>query len=156
ADPDAEDTFYHQTALGWSAYKGNAEVVSLLLAHNAKGVGDALLSGIYAKKPAVIDVVLATGRISAGDLPYALQAAERNEAPEIVERLRKAGAVPPPKADAKVDAAVLARYVGKYRQESGTEEFELSLADGGLQATFGGRTFKMGAIDDRHFQHMEA
>jgi ankyrin repeat protein len=156
ANVDAEDTFYHSTALGWAAYKGHAEVVSLLLARSTKGVGDALMSGIQARKPAVVEAVLATGKISARDLSYALQAAEKAEATEIAERMRRAGAVPPPKADATVDAATLARYVGRYRQENGTEEFELGVADGALQATFGGRTFKLGAIDARRFQHLEA
>jgi len=156
ANPEAEDTFYHATALGMAAQKGHAEIVSLLLARSSKGIGDALMAGIYGKKPAIVDVVLATGKINARDLSYALQGAEKAEATDVAERLRKAGAVPPPKADATVDPATLARYVGKYHEENGKEEFELAVVDGSLQATFGGRPFKLGAIDDRHFQQLEA
>jgi ankyrin repeat protein len=156
ASVDAEDTFYHSTPLGSAAYKGHAEVVRLLLARTTKGVGDALLSGVFAKKPEVVEAVLATGKVSARDLSYTLEAALKNGATEVAEQLRKAGAVPPPKAEATVDAAVLARYAGRYRQENGAEEFTLGVADGALQATFGGRTFKLGAIDALHFQHPEA
>ena len=156
ANADAEDTFYHNTPLGSAAYKGHADVVRLLLGRSTKGVADALLSGVYGKKPDVVDAVLATGRVGARDLSYVLEAAEKNGSPEAAERLRKAGAVPPPKAEATVDAATLARYVGRYRQENGTEEFTLAVADGGLQATFAGRAFKLGAFDARHFLHPEA
>jgi hypothetical protein len=156
ANPDAEDTFYHLTPLGSAAYKGNAEVVRLLLARSAKGAADALLSGVYGKKPETVDAVLATAKVGARDLSYILEAAERSGAADIAERLRKAGAVPPPKADATVDAARLARYAGRYRQEDGTEEFTLAVADGALQATFGGRSFKLGALDERNFRHAEA
>jgi ankyrin repeat protein len=156
ANVDAEDTFYHNTPLGSAAYKGHAEVVRLLLARSTKGAGDAFLSGVYGKKPDVVQAVVATGKISARDLSYGLQAAEQSSATEVADVLRKLGAVPPPKADATVDPAVLARYAGTYRQEDGSEEFTLAVAEGGLTATFSGRTFKLGAIDAQHFQQLEA
>jgi hypothetical protein len=156
ADADAEDTFYRNTALGWAAYKGHVDVVRLLVARGTKRLGGALLAGVNANKPDVVEAVVASGKLSARDLSYALQAAEKGEAPDVAERLRRLGAVPPPRADAKIDAATLALYVGRYRQEDGSEEFALGVADGGLQATFGGRAFKLGAIDARHFQHLEA
>ena len=43
--------------------------------------------------------------------------AEKASAAAVAARLRKAGAVPPPKADFSVDAAVLARYAGRYQEE---------------------------------------
>ena len=156
ADPDAVDSFYHQTPLASAAYKGNAEVVRILLERSKRGVGSALLSGVFAGKPEVVDVVLATGRVSARDLSYVLEAAERTQNKDIIERLRKAGAVPPPKPEATVDPATLARYAGRYRVENGTEEFTLAVADGALTARFGERTFKLGAIDSRRFQNLEA
>src|SRR4029450_3966781 len=156
ASVDAEDSFYHQTPLGSAAYKGNAEVVRLLLTRTSKGAGDALLSGIYGKKPDVVDAVLATGTVSARDLSYALQAAEKSQSAEAALRLRRAGAVPPPRADATIDPSVLARYAGRYRQENGTDEFTLAVAEGALQATFNGRTSTLGAIDAQHFAHPEA
>ena len=156
ADADALDTFYKNTALGWAAYKGHAEVVRLLLERTKRGGGSALLSGVFAGKPEVVDVVLASGKVSARDLSYVLEAAERSPNKDIVERLRKAGAVPPPKADATVDPAILARYAGRYREEDGTEELTLAVADGALTAKFGERSFKLGAIDGQHFRQGEA
>jgi ankyrin repeat protein len=156
ADPDALDTFYKNTAMGWAAYKGHAEVVRVLLERTKRGVGSPLLGGVFAGKPEVVDVVLATGRVTPRDLSYVLEAAERTQNKDIVERLRKAGAVPPPKPDAVVDPATLARYAGRYREAEGTEEFTLAVADGALSAKFGERAFKLGAIDDRRFQNMEA
>ena len=64
--------------------------------------------------------------------------------------------MPPPKADATVEASTLARYAGRYREQDGTEEFTLAVADAALTATFGGRTFKLGAVDAQHFRHPEA
>jgi ankyrin repeat protein len=157
ADPDAADSFYHQTPLASAAYKGNAEVVRILLERSKQGVGSALLGAIFAGKPEVVDVVLATGRVSTRDLSYALEVAAKNaEAGDIAERLRKAGATPPPPADKTVDPAVLGRYAGRYREENGNEEFTLAVTEGALTATFGGRTFKLGAIDAQHFRNSEA
>lgn len=156
ADPDALDTFYKNTAMGWAAYKGHAEVVRVLLERTKRGVGSPLLGGVFAGKPEVVDVVLATGRVTPRDLSYVLEAAERTQNKDIVERLRKAGAVPPPKPDAVVDPAILARYAGRYREEDGAEELTLAVTDGVLTAKLGDRSFKLGAIDSQRFQHTEA
>jgi ankyrin repeat protein len=156
ADPDTMDSFYHQSAIGGAARKGHVEVVRMMLERGKRSVGPALLGGIFGKQNAVIDLVLASGRVSARDLSYALEASERFQAPEAAERLRKAGAVPPPKAEAVVDPATLARYAGRYREENGTEEFTMATADGKLTIAFGERTFKLGAIDERRFQNLDA
>ncbi len=156
ADVDALDTFYKNTALGWAAYKGHADVVRLLLERTRRGGGPALLGAVFAEKPEVVDVVLASGTVSARDLSYVLEAAERNPNKDIAERLRKAGAVPPPRPEAVVDPAILARYAGRYREEGGTEELALAVADGVLTAKLGERSFKLGAIDAQRFQHREA
>jgi ankyrin repeat protein len=156
ADVDARDTFYQMTPLGAAAGKGHAEIVRLMLARSTKGVADVLRSGVAAKRAEVVDAAVATGKLSPRDLAYALEAAEKAGAAEVAERLRKAGASPPPRADFAVDAATLARYAGRYREEDGAAELTLSVADGSLQGSFGGRAFKLGAIDARRFQHLEA
>ena len=48
---------------------------------------------------------------------------------EIAEMLKKAGALPPP----EIDAATLQSYVGKYRNEQGTE-ITVTFKDGKLFA----------------------
>lgn len=157
ADVDARDTFYHNTAPAWAAYKGHTDVVKLMLAKSTASVSGVLMSGIFGNKPEIVEAALATGKINARDLSYALQAAEKQSTPETAAALRKAGARPPPAADAKVDPATLARYTGLYRSETDPkDEFTLSVADGALNGTFRGRTFKLGAIDASHFQHLEA
>jgi hypothetical protein len=157
ADPDAVDSFYHQSIAGFAARKGNVEVLRLLLARSTKSIGAALLGAIFGQKPESLDAVLATGRVSARDLSYALEAAEKFQAEsgDMPARLRKAGAAPPPKADAVVDSATLARYAGRYRETNGTGELMLAVAEGALQLKAGERTFKLGAIDSRRFQNLE-
>lgn len=157
ADVDARDTFYKSTAVARAAYKGHAEVVKLMLAKSSGGVSSVLMSGLYGNKPEIVEAALAMGKLGARDLSYALQAAERRNVPDVSAVLRKAGAVPPPPAEAKVEPAVLERYAGLYRNPADEkDEFTLAVADGVLSATFGGRTFKLGAIDAQRFQHLEA
>lgn len=156
ANADAQDSFYDNTSLGWAAYRGHVEVLKLLLAKTVTGAPGALMAGVLANKPDVVDAVLGTGKVGARDLSYALQAAEKNGATDLAARMRKAGAVPPPRADATVDPAVLARYAGLYREEAGEDEITLSVADGSLHGSFGGRSTKLGAIDATRFQHLNA
>ncbi|HEX6739502.1 MAG TPA: ankyrin repeat domain-containing protein [Vicinamibacteria bacterium] len=155
ADVNAKDSFYKMTPLSAAAMKGNADIVKLMLARNPSAAGEVLLSAVYGKKPALVDAALETGKLTPYDLSYALEATE-GEAAEVAARLRQAGAVAPPKADFKVDAATLARYAGRYRNDKGDDEFTLSASEGDLQATFGGRTFKLAAYDARRFKHTQA
>ncbi len=67
---------------------------------------------------------------------------------EIAEMLKKAGAVPPP----AIDAAIAQSYVGKYKDEAGTE-IAITLTDGKLSAMpTGQRPFALMAIDKTTFR----
>jgi hypothetical protein len=159
ADVTAQDTFYQMTPLGSASMKGHVEVVRLLLARNPAGSGDVLLSAVFGRKPELVGVALAPGKLTPYDLSYALEAADAAQAAEVAARLREAGAVAPPKPEFQVDAATLARYPGRYRKDGkdkDTEEMTLSVADGALQAAFGGPVFKLAAYDARRFKHMQA
>jgi ankyrin repeat protein len=156
ADVNAKDTFYGMTPLAAAASKGNVEVVKLMLARRPAGAGDILLMAVFGKKVPVLEAALATGKLSAYDLSYALEAAEQAQAAEVVARLKAAGAVPPPKADFSVDAATLARYAGRYRKDQSKDEMTLSVNEGALHASFGDRVFKLDAYDDRRFKHSQA
>jgi Ankyrin repeats (3 copies) len=156
ADVNARDSFYKMTPLSAAAMKGNADIVRLLLARNPGAAGQVLLSGVFGKKPALVDAAVETGKLTPYDLSHALEAAEAQQAAEVAARLRQAGAVLPPKAEFQVDAATLARYAGRYRSDKGDEEIVLSVNEGALQATFGGRAFKLAAYDARRFKHPEA
>jgi hypothetical protein len=156
ADAGAKDSFYHMTPLGSASYKGHVEVVKLLLARQPASAGEVLLSAVRQKSVPLLEAALETGKLSAYDLSYSLEAAEKETATDVAARLKKAGAVPPPAANVTVDAPTLARYAGRYRGDESKDEFTLGVNEGALTATFGGRTFKLGAFDARRFKHLEA
>jgi hypothetical protein len=152
ADVNAKDTFYGATALSWAAQNGHAEVARALLARGATGAADVLDNGVEKQSAELVAVAIGSGKLTAEEMSIALEEAEKAAAADIAAALRKAGAVPPPKADFAVDAATLARYAGRYR-EGGTpappspQTIELSVADGTLQASFGGPPLKLAAFD---------
>ena len=157
ADVNAKDTFYGATALLWAAQNGHAEVARVLLARGAMGAGDVLDNGVEKQSAELVAAAIGSGKLTAEELSIALEEADKAGAADIVASLRKAGAVPPPKADFVVDAATLARYTGRYR-ETGTppppspQTIELSVADGTLQASYGGPPQKLAAFDPVTFR----
>lgn len=157
ADVDAKDTFYGATALNWAAQNGHAEVARVLLARGAAGAGDVLDNGVEKQSAELVAAAIGSGKLTAEELSVALEEADKAGAAEIAAALRKAGAVPPPKADFVVDPATLARYAGRYR-ETGTppppspQTLDLSVADGTLQASFGGSPVKLAAFDPVTFR----
>jgi hypothetical protein len=156
ADPNAKDTFYQATPIWSAADQGHVDVVRLLFARGGTDVTSVLFSAIGKKNVPLLEALLATGRLTPHDLSYALEGAVSREAPDVAERLRKAGAVAPPPADFKVPPETLAGYVGKYKEDGGSEEMTVSVADGALQVSFGGPVFKLGAYDAVRFKHMQA
>src|SRR5271156_935481 len=44
ADVNVEDTFYHETALGWATSKDRVAIVKLLLDHGAKSAGNVVMA----------------------------------------------------------------------------------------------------------------
>jgi ankyrin repeat protein len=149
ADVNAKDTFYNATPLVWASNNGHAEVTRVLLARGATGAGDVLENGVEKRSVELVDVAIGSGKLTAEELSFALEDADKAGAAEVAAALRKAGAVPPPKADFKVDAATLARYAGRYREGSAPspQTLELFVADGTLQGSFGGPPIKLSAFD---------
>jgi hypothetical protein len=123
--------------------------VTVLLEKDPGSVGDVLMTGVREGKPALVKIALANGNVKADALTPALViATEDKDQTEIVELLKKAGAVPPP----AVDAALLQSYVGKYKDESGIE-IAITLTDGKLAALpTGQRPFTLMAIDSATFR----
>jgi hypothetical protein len=149
ADVTVKDTFYGATALTWALDSDRLEVVDVLLQKDPGGAGDVLMTGVREGKPALVKLALATGNVKAETLtPALVVATDDKDKPEIVEMLKKAGAIPPP----AVDAAVLQSYVGKYKDEAGLEVV-ITLTDGRLSALpTGQRPFALMAVDNSNFR----
>ena len=149
ADATVKDTFYGATAMTWALDGDHLEVVNALLAKDPAGVGDVLMTGVREGKPALVKIALATGNVKAETLtPALVVATDDKDKAEIVELLKKAGAVAPP----AVDAAMLQSYVGKYKDEAGLEVV-ITLTDGRLSAVpTGQRPFVLMAIDNNNFR----
>ena len=154
ADPNVKDTFYGATPIIWAAQKGHAKIVEALLERGAEGKDDALAIGASGGHVELVKVVLASGGLKAESLSGALAAAERAKSAEIVELLKKAGAIPPPKADFQVDAETLNSYAGTYKADNGPE-FTVALKDGKLLAGPSGQQATLGAFDKTHFRPLE-
>jgi hypothetical protein len=153
ADASVKDTFYGATALSWALNGDHLDVVEVLLQKDPDGVGDVLMTGVRAGKPALVKMALATGNVKADALtPALIIATDDKDKAEIVELLKKAGAVPPP----VVDAATLQSYVGKYKDATGLEVV-ITLTDGKLSALpTGQRSFVLMAIDNSTFRPIAA
>lgn len=125
ADVNVKDTFYNATPLTWAVTPAltrkpdHAAIVGVLLRAGAAGKDQALMSAISAGQTDTVKVILDVGGLSAETLADALDAASRGKRTEIVPLLEAAGAKPRP--ELKLDAPQLARYVGTYRNPSGSE-----------------------------------
>jgi hypothetical protein len=147
-DVTVKDTFYGANAMSWALDNDHLEVVQAILEKDPDSVGDVLMTGVREGKPAMVNVALASGKVKADALTPALVLATDDKNAEVVELLKKAGAVPPP----PVDAALAQSYVGKYKDEAGTE-IVISLTDGRLSALpTGQRPFALMSLGSNSFR----
>jgi hypothetical protein len=158
ANVNAADTFYKATPLVWAAQNEHVDVLKILLARGATGAADVLGKGVEKKNAELVEAALGTSKLTADDLAYAVEQADKNGLTDIAARLRKAGAVPPPSADFKVAPEVLVRYAGSYKESAGEgQTLMLSVTDGALAGSFfGGPPRKLGAFDARTFRVLDA
>jgi ankyrin repeat protein len=149
ADVTVKDTFYHGTAMTWALDGNHVEIVTAILEKDPDSAGDVLMTGVRGEKPAFVKIALATGKVKPEILTGALVvASDDKDKAEIANMLKKAGAVMPP----AVEAAVLQSYVGKYKDEAGTE-VAITLTDGRLSAVpTGQRPFVLMAVDNTKFR----
>ncbi len=140
ANPDATDSFYNQSSLGWASQPAqtrkpeHAEIVKLLLEKGAKGRERALGAAIGASDARMVQVILEAGGLPPALVNDSLAAARKDGKTEIVAALEKAGAVMP--VAVVLTPAQLARYAGTYND--GRQEAVLSIKDGAVIATVGG------------------
>jgi hypothetical protein len=135
--------------MSWALDGNHEEVVSAILEKDPDSASEVLMTGVRDEKPAFVKIALASGKVKADTLTGALVlASEDKDKTEIAELLKKAGAVPPP----PVDATMLQSYVGKYKDEAGSE-VAITLTDGRLSAVpTGQRPFALIAIDNSSFR----
>lgn len=153
ADVTVKDTFYNATPMTWALDKGHVEVVQALLDRGAGSVDDVLMTGARKGDMKLVQLALAKGGAKPESLSSALAVAEKAKHAEVVESLKKAGALPPPKADFQVDAETLKSYEGAYKSDRG--EVNVVVREGKLTVTSGGQPFTLGALDKVTFRPME-
>ena len=152
ANANVRDTFYGEMPLGWALQKGNIEILKLLLEKGAQGGDRVLMYGVQTNKIEIVKVALDKGGVKPGALSSALGAAETGNHPEIVELLKKAGAVAKPSFP--VDAETLKSYAGVYKHDAG--DFAFTINNGKLIGRFGGQSpVTLAAIDKTTFTLVE-
>jgi hypothetical protein len=149
ADVMVEDTFYHENAMGWALQNHHLEVVRLMMEKDKGSIERVLMTGVREGQKELVEIALAAGVSKAETLTSALAVAlDDKDKTEIVEMLKKAGAVPPP----QVDPAILESYTGKYKDDQGTEVV-IAHKDGKLSAIVTGRrTLVLRAVDQTTFK----
>lgn len=147
ADVNSKDTFYEASPMSLAAAQGHVEVVRLLLARGATADDDIFFAAVRKANVEMLELAFKYVKMRPELLSSGLELAEKESAAAVAARLREAGAVLPPKADASVDAAVLARYAGRYQEDGKEQVITLSVAEGALNASLGGPARKLSAID---------
>ena len=118
ADVKVKDTFYQATALTWALQNDHFETVRAIVEKDRESVDEVLLTGARSNELALVRIGLNVGGAKPAALTSALAAATGAEKvnDEVVELLKKAGAVAP----LDVDVPTLDSYVGQYKSEQGT------------------------------------
>ena len=128
ADVNVKDTFYGEVPIGWALSHGHVEVVKLLLDKGAAGVERALTSGVQEGKVEIVKAAVEKGGLKPETLNSALRRANSVGNKEIIDLLKKAGAVA---AEFTVDPQVLKSYAGQYKNEQ-IGELTVEIRDGKL------------------------
>lgn len=135
ADVNVTDTFYGEVPLGWALSHGHVEVVKLLLDKGAAGIERALMSGVQDGKVEIVKIVVEKGGVKPETLNNALRRATSGGNKEIIDLLKKAGAVA---AEVTVDPEVLKSYAGLYKNEQ-VGEVTFEIRDGKLAGRVSGQ-----------------
>jgi len=151
-DVKVKDTFYGATALSWALQNKHNDVVQAILAKDPTSVDEVLVTGARSGSTQLIDIALAQGGAKPEALTMALAAASIDpQKAAIVEKLKKAGAIPPP----TIDVTILQTYTGNYKSERGTT-MALLVKDGGLWAQFTGQPpLALTAVDKVSFKPVD-
>jgi hypothetical protein len=135
ADVNVKDTFYGEVPLGWALSHGHVQVVKLLLDKGAAGIERALMSGVQDGNVEIVKTAIDKGGLKPETLNNALRRAPPGGNKEIVELLKKAGAVA---VEVTVEPEVLKTYAGLYKNEQ-VGEVTVEIRDGKLSGKVGGQ-----------------
>ncbi len=141
ADVNIKDTFYKLTPMSFAIQHDHAEVVKLLVAKTPSSKESATAQAVAQGQVKTVSALLAQGGFKPESLSLWLVMAEKNENKEIAEALKAAGAKPKPKTEFKVEAALLKRYEGTFKNEQ--VELSFRVKDGKLIASQNGYDFAM-------------
>jgi hypothetical protein len=125
ADLSVKDTFYGMTPLALAVSPPRKkmpvhnEIAKLLIAKGAPGKDMALSAAIDDEDEELAKVVLDSGGLTPDALSDALEEARAGRKMKMAAFLEKAGAKP--YEDFPLDAAQLAKFVGTYREQRGSE-----------------------------------
>ena len=150
-DVTIKDTFYGATAMTWALQNERFEVVKLLIQKDTSNAAEVLMTGARSGKVELVQAALDTGTLKPDSLTSALAVVQGDTTKaEIVDLLKKAGAVAP----LQLDAAALQAYAGKFKpDQAGAPDITFSVQDGKLMALpTGQRSLPMMAIDKVTFK----
>jgi ankyrin repeat protein len=152
ADVNVKDTFYGEVPLGWALSHGHAQIVKLLLDKGATGIERALSSGIQDGNVEIVKVALEKDGLKPETLNNSLRRASSGGNKEIIDLLKKAGAVV---IEVSVEPDVLKGYAGVFKNEQ-VGELIIEIRDGKLAGKVGGQDwFSTSAISKTKFALIE-
>lgn len=152
ADVNVKDTFYQETPLGWALYREHVEIVKLLLDKGAAGIELVLTSGVQGGNLALVKIALDKGGMKPETLNNALRRASAGDKKEVIELLKKAGAVA---VEVSVEPEILKSYIGVYKNDQ-VGELAVDVKAGKLVGKVGGQDwFSTAALNKNSFAIIE-
>jgi len=122
ANVNVQDQFYKARPITWAVRNGHAEIVGLLLAHDALLPTEMLSAAISEKKMDVAAAIIASGKADVEMLEQAMTAAALAGNETLVKQLEAAGVTRPNVAPAyHLSPEALRRFEGTFRTGRGTE-----------------------------------
>jgi len=152
ADLNVKDTFYGEVPIGWALSRDHAEIVRLLLDKGASGTERVLMSGVQDGNLEIVKIALAKGGLKPETLNSALRRASAGTNKEIIELLKKAGAVA---VEVSVEPEILKSYAGLYKNDQ-VGELTIDVKAGKLVGKVGGQNwFSTAALSKNSFAIIE-
>jgi len=152
ADLNVKDTFYGEVPIGWALSRDHVEIVRLLLDKGASGIERVLMSGVQDGNLEIVKIALAKGGLKPETLNSALRRASAGTNKEIIELLKKAGAVA---VEVSVEPEILKSYTGLYKNDQ-VGELTIDVKAGKLVGTVGGQNwFSTAALSKNSFAIIE-